>query len=120
MCSPCPPKKSILSQLKELVSQIEDNPCPTCCSPCPSCRQYVNSPLGPVIEIYDPLPKPCLPICQPIIKEGCGPQGCCPPCGYTPVPCPVTPATCCPAPPGCPPCPLVPYPTPACPCPPKC
>lgn len=110
----CPEKserrKSLLCQLKDLVNNIDDKPCcPSPCSPCSPCPPCVTPCCpGPVIEIYDPLPKPCLPICSP-----CQPA-CAPPCGS---PCK---DSCCPAPcpspccaPCCPPC----GPPPSCTCP---
>lgn len=92
-------RKSLLTKLKDLVDQIDDkNGNKSSCCP-PSCV-----PPGPVIEIYDPLPKPCLPVCSPC----CGPPPGCPsPC---PAPCP--PPGCCPG--TCPP-PSTPVP---CGCPP--
>ncbi|KAI4470447.1 atp-dependent rna helicase dbp3 [Holotrichia oblita] len=114
--------------------QVQGDCCNTCCSPCPPCVQPCCP--GPVIEIYDPLPKPCLPICSPCAPACPAPcPGPCPrPCSAPCCPPPCCPPACCPAP-CCPPTctsapvpilpscitPVVPPCLPICtPCPPPC
>lgn len=77
------------------------------CQPCGSCcrsQPCVTSAVGPVIEIYDPLPKPCLPICRPAF----------PCCNHPPPTAPMTctPISCVPVPPEC--CPGLSCPQPVC------
>ncbi|RZC37920.1 keratin-associated protein 9-1-like [Asbolus verrucosus] len=110
----CKHRKSLLTKLKDLVDQIDDKKCAPCCpdpccpAPCCPTLPCCGTPCcanGPVIEIYDPLPKPCLPIVTPA-QPCCSP---CAPCGSPP---------CCPVPACCPgTCPPPSTPVPVC-CPP--
>ncbi|KAK9694716.1 GAG-pre-integrase domain [Popillia japonica] len=91
----CPEKnerrQSLLSQLKDLVNNIDDKKdcCNSCCSPspppcapaCPApCPRPCSAPCCPA-----PCPAPCCP--APCCPAPCCPAPCCPPaCGTAPVP----------------------------------